>query len=595
MYVGSGTSKLHHAIKTLRAHWDDSEDGWRDANRQEFERKRIEPLDSQAQSTLRAMQTPLRRPVARLPGMLLSHDHPARPPPRFPPQRANRTRGPASSPPGASLPGHIARLSADARAGRGRLPQGVRGPGPPAESALREAAEAADHGPRHPFGRGRRRGRRPAPEATTEFETESAQIEAERQNVRRTSQARYRRTRDEATTTDESARWEAGTMLEAAEKGAAEWKKESEARLADEVQAVEQLKSEVESHLAGRFGRLAPPRPRPSHPPRGARRSVPGPPRDDRGGRPEGPGAAKAEAGQRLPRGPDRLALPPAGAGLGLSRVAPAGPPFWPHRGRGPGGGIGVGLSLAVVLASRAHVAALMTPLRADLRAGRLAHRGSPVVRAGDLPPAEADATERRDRESKKAEVEFLRVTEEATQRRDEKIGESESLAAAHLSEARSRKDVRLRQADETEAHRAREIAETHAREVEAANRARVSSLDEAETRRRADWQRLADAGRRAGTASEPRSPRSGGDRPEVPRPVRPRRLVAPPDAPDDPSHRRGPIDPGASRGALGDEVGLARWPPMALDLPALLAFPEQPRSPSSTPARTAASAAVEG
>ena len=56
MYFGSGASKLRHAIKTVRERWDESEDGWRDANRQEFERKRLEPLDSQATSTLRAMQ-----------------------------------------------------------------------------------------------------------------------------------------------------------------------------------------------------------------------------------------------------------------------------------------------------------------------------------------------------------------------------------------------------------------------------------------------------------------------------------------------------------------------------------------------------------
>lgn len=56
MYVGSGTSKLRHAIKTVRERWDASEDGWRDANRQEFERKRLEPIDAQATSTLRAMQ-----------------------------------------------------------------------------------------------------------------------------------------------------------------------------------------------------------------------------------------------------------------------------------------------------------------------------------------------------------------------------------------------------------------------------------------------------------------------------------------------------------------------------------------------------------
>jgi hypothetical protein len=57
MYVGSGTGKLRHAMKTLRSKWDESEDGWRDQIRQEFERKHIEPLDSQATATLRAMTT----------------------------------------------------------------------------------------------------------------------------------------------------------------------------------------------------------------------------------------------------------------------------------------------------------------------------------------------------------------------------------------------------------------------------------------------------------------------------------------------------------------------------------------------------------
>lgn len=56
MYVGSGTSKLRHAIKTLRSRWDETEDSWRDSVRMDFERKRIEPLESQAQATLRAMQ-----------------------------------------------------------------------------------------------------------------------------------------------------------------------------------------------------------------------------------------------------------------------------------------------------------------------------------------------------------------------------------------------------------------------------------------------------------------------------------------------------------------------------------------------------------
>jgi len=57
MHVGSGTSALRHALKTLHARWDESEDGWRAAVRREFEEKRLMPIDAQATSTLRAMQT----------------------------------------------------------------------------------------------------------------------------------------------------------------------------------------------------------------------------------------------------------------------------------------------------------------------------------------------------------------------------------------------------------------------------------------------------------------------------------------------------------------------------------------------------------
>ena len=56
MYVGSGTSKLRHASRTLRTRWDDTEESWRDSVREDFERTRLEPLDTQANLTLRAMQ-----------------------------------------------------------------------------------------------------------------------------------------------------------------------------------------------------------------------------------------------------------------------------------------------------------------------------------------------------------------------------------------------------------------------------------------------------------------------------------------------------------------------------------------------------------
>ncbi len=56
MYVGSGTAQLRNATKTLLARWDETGDGWRDVVRQDFEERRIIPMESQATATLRAMQ-----------------------------------------------------------------------------------------------------------------------------------------------------------------------------------------------------------------------------------------------------------------------------------------------------------------------------------------------------------------------------------------------------------------------------------------------------------------------------------------------------------------------------------------------------------
>jgi hypothetical protein len=52
----AGSNRLNHAIKTLRVHWDETEAHWRDAVRREFEEHHVEPLESQVETTLRAMQ-----------------------------------------------------------------------------------------------------------------------------------------------------------------------------------------------------------------------------------------------------------------------------------------------------------------------------------------------------------------------------------------------------------------------------------------------------------------------------------------------------------------------------------------------------------
>lgn len=55
MYFGAGVGKLQHALKTLKVHWEATEDGWRDQLRQDFEERRLEPIAAQSVTTLRAM------------------------------------------------------------------------------------------------------------------------------------------------------------------------------------------------------------------------------------------------------------------------------------------------------------------------------------------------------------------------------------------------------------------------------------------------------------------------------------------------------------------------------------------------------------
>lgn len=55
MYFGSGRARLNNALKTLRAQWDNSADRWRDQVRLDFEREHVEPVLSQAERTLQAM------------------------------------------------------------------------------------------------------------------------------------------------------------------------------------------------------------------------------------------------------------------------------------------------------------------------------------------------------------------------------------------------------------------------------------------------------------------------------------------------------------------------------------------------------------
>ncbi len=56
MNGNSGWNKLNDAMKTLAEAWDQTESGWRDFKRVEFEKHSIAPIESQVGATLRGMQ-----------------------------------------------------------------------------------------------------------------------------------------------------------------------------------------------------------------------------------------------------------------------------------------------------------------------------------------------------------------------------------------------------------------------------------------------------------------------------------------------------------------------------------------------------------
>jgi hypothetical protein len=51
----AGASRLRYALKTLTAQWDTAKDGWSDQVRRDFEERQIAPLETQTESTIRAM------------------------------------------------------------------------------------------------------------------------------------------------------------------------------------------------------------------------------------------------------------------------------------------------------------------------------------------------------------------------------------------------------------------------------------------------------------------------------------------------------------------------------------------------------------
>ncbi len=53
--MSAGSSKLQHALKDLRAHWDETKSLWSDQVARDFEKNHLAPLDQQTTIAMRGM------------------------------------------------------------------------------------------------------------------------------------------------------------------------------------------------------------------------------------------------------------------------------------------------------------------------------------------------------------------------------------------------------------------------------------------------------------------------------------------------------------------------------------------------------------
>ncbi len=53
--MSAGSSKLQHALKDLRAHWDETKSLWSDQVARDFEKNHLTPLDQQTTTAMRGM------------------------------------------------------------------------------------------------------------------------------------------------------------------------------------------------------------------------------------------------------------------------------------------------------------------------------------------------------------------------------------------------------------------------------------------------------------------------------------------------------------------------------------------------------------
>lgn len=56
MELSTGSTKLSHVLKNLRVHWDESQGGWNDKVRDEFEETHIRELEARVAAALGAIE-----------------------------------------------------------------------------------------------------------------------------------------------------------------------------------------------------------------------------------------------------------------------------------------------------------------------------------------------------------------------------------------------------------------------------------------------------------------------------------------------------------------------------------------------------------
>lgn len=54
--MSEGATKLQYALKTLRARWEETKEGWQDQVREDFERRFLSPMETQVEATVRGME-----------------------------------------------------------------------------------------------------------------------------------------------------------------------------------------------------------------------------------------------------------------------------------------------------------------------------------------------------------------------------------------------------------------------------------------------------------------------------------------------------------------------------------------------------------